>query len=140
MLRFARAKLAVAEQREPSLSRTELRQGDMYALPLADRSADLVVLHLVLHYAQQPAAAVAEAARLLGPEGRLLIADFAPHDREELRDQAAHARLGFSDQQMAEWMGAAGLSPAVADTLEGDELTVKLWLGERPAEPVRRVA
>ena len=140
MLRFARAKLAIAEQREPSLARTELRQGDMYALPLADRSADLVVLHLVLHYAQQPAAAVAEAARLLGPEGRLLIADFAPHDREELRDQAAHARLGFSDQQMAEWMGAAGLSPAVADTLEGDELTVKLWLGERPAEPVRRVA
>ena len=140
MLRFARAKLAAAEQSEPSLARTELRQGDMYALPLADRSADLVVLHLVLHYAQQPAAAVAEAARLLGPEGRLLIADFAPHDREELRDQAAHARLGFSDQQMAEWMGAAGLSTAVADTLEGDELTVKLWLGERPAEPVRRVA
>jgi ArsR family transcriptional regulator len=140
MLRFARAKLSAAGQEQPALSRAELRQGDMYALPLADRSADLVVLHLVLHYAQQPAAAVAEAARLLGPGGRLLIADFAPHEREELRDQAAHARLGFSDQQMAEWMGAAGLSPAVADTLEGDELTVKLWLGERSAEPVRRVA
>jgi ArsR family transcriptional regulator len=140
MLRFARAKLSAAGQSVPALARAELRQGDMYALPLADRSADLVVLHLVLHYAQQPAAAVAEAARLLGPDGRLLIADFAPHDREELRDQAAHARLGFSDQQIAEWMGAAGLVPSVASALEGDELTVKLWLGERPAEPVRRVA
>ncbi len=140
MLRFARAKLSVAGRAEPSLARAELRQGDMYALPLPDRSADLVVLHLVLHYAQQPGAAVAEAARLLGPEGRLLIADFAPHEREELRDQAAHARLGFSDQQIAEWMGVAGLVPSVTETLEGDELTVKLWLGERPAEPLRRVA
>jgi ArsR family transcriptional regulator len=136
MLRFARAKLSSRAE----LTKAELRQGDMYALPLQDRSADIVVLHLVLHYAQQPAAAVAEAARLLGPGGRLLIADFAPHEREELRDQAAHARLGFSDQQMAEWFGAAGLVSAQMDALEGGELTVKLWLGERPAEPVRRVA
>ena len=136
MLRFARAKLSS----RADMARAELRQGDMYALPLQDRSADLVVLHLVLHYAQQPAAAVAEAARLLGPGGRLLIADFAPHEREELRDQAAHARLGFSDQQMAEWFGAAGLVPAQIEALAGGELTVKLWLGERPAEPVRRVA
>jgi len=136
MLRFARAKLSS----RADMARAELRQGDMYALPLQDRSADLVVLHLVLHYAQQPAAAVAEAARLLGPGGRLLIADFAPHEREELRDQAAHARLGFSDHQMAEWFGAAGLAPAQIEALAGGELTVKLWLGERPAEPVRRVA
>ena len=136
MLRFARAKLSLRAE----MARAELRQGDMYALPLQDRSADIVVLHLVLHYAQQPAAAVAEAARLLGPGGRLLIADFAPHEREELRDQAAHARLGFSDQQMSEWFGAAGLAPTQIEALEGGELTVKLWLGERPAEPVRRVA
>jgi ArsR family transcriptional regulator len=136
MLRFARSKLAA----DAGLARAELRQGDMYALPLADRSADVVVLHQVLHYAQQPAAAIAEAARLLGPEGRLLIADFASHDREELRDRAAHARLGFSDQQIAEWFGAAGLIARPAEALAGDELTVKLWLGERPAEPVRRVA
>jgi ubiquinone/menaquinone biosynthesis C-methylase UbiE len=136
MLRFARAKLSAQDE----LAKAELRQGDMYALPLEDRSADLVILHLVLHYAQQPAAAVAEAARLLGPGGRLLIADFAPHDRDDLRDQAAHARLGFSDPQMGEWFGAAGLAVARTEALEGGELTVKLWLGERPAEPVRRVA
>jgi ubiquinone/menaquinone biosynthesis C-methylase UbiE len=140
MLRFARSRLAAAGQRDASVARAELRQGDMYALPLADRSADVVLLHQVLHYAQQPAAAVAEAARLLGPGGRLLIADFAPHDREDLRDQGAHARLGFSDQQVFEWFGAAGIEPERADALEGGELTVKLWLGARPADVVRKVA
>jgi ubiquinone/menaquinone biosynthesis C-methylase UbiE len=134
MLRFARSKLSAAG------ASAELRQGDMYALPLADRSADVVILHQVLHYAQQPGAAVAEAARLLGPGGRLLIADFAPHEREDLRDEQAHVRLGFSDQQMADWFGTAGLVAKPAAALEGGELTVKLWLGERPAEPVRRVA
>jgi ArsR family transcriptional regulator len=134
MLRFARSKLAAAG------CTAELRQGDMYALPLPDGSADVVVLHQVLHYAQQPAAAVAEAARLLAPGGRLLIADFAPHDREELRDQAAHARLGFSDQQIGEWLDAAGLAAQPSRALEGGALTVKLWLGLRPAEPVRKVA
>lgn len=140
MLRLARARLAAAGQSDPAVARAELRQGDMYALPLIDGSADVVMLHLVLHYAQQPAAAVAEAARLLGPGGRLLIADFAPHEREELRDTAAHTRLGFSDEQMADWFVAAGLSLKRADALAGGALTVKLWLGERPVETVRRVA
>ena len=75
MLRLARVKLA-----EAGLARAELRQGDMYALPLPSASADTVIIHQVLHYAQTPAAAVAEAARLLTPGGRLLIADFAPSD------------------------------------------------------------
>jgi ArsR family transcriptional regulator len=136
MLRFARAKLSRGE----ATARAELRQGDMYALPLPDRSADVVVLHQVLHYAQQPAAAVAEAARLLGPGGRLLVADFAAHDREELRTADAHVRLGFSDDQMRDWLGAAGLDLAETRALEGGALTVKLWLGERPANPVRKVA
>lgn len=140
MLRFARSKLAAAEGSDVPPARAELRQGDMYALPLADRSADLVVLHQVLHYAQQPGSAIAEAARLLASGGRLLIVDFASHDREELRDQAAHARLGFSDQQIADWYGAAGLVAQPAAALDGDELTVKLWLGARPVEAVRRVA
>ena len=138
MLRFARAKLARAVA--PALAHAELRQGDMYALPLADRSADLVVLHQVLHFAQQPAAAIAEAARLLGPGGRLLVADFAPHDREELRSGDAHARLGFADEQIAEWFGAAGLVPARPAVLAGGELTVKIWLGERSPQAIRRVA
>jgi ArsR family transcriptional regulator len=126
MLRFARARLAAA-----GLERAELRQGDMYALPLETGAADTVVLHQVLHYAQTPAAALAEAARLLGPRGRLLLVDFAAHDRDELRDKEGHARLGFADDQVGGWLAAAGLEPAGIDTLAGGELTVKLWLGRR---------
>ncbi len=128
MLRLARAKLG-----EQGLGNAELRQADLYALPLGDGGADVAILHHVLHFAQQPGAAIAEAARVLSPGGRLLIADFAPHDREELRTQDAHTRLGFSDAQIEGWFAAAGLMPARIETLEGGELTVKLWLGRKAA-------
>lgn len=134
MLRLARAKLS-----EAGLSHAELRQADLYALPLDDGEADLAVLHHVLHYAQQPGAAITEAARVLGEGGRLLIADFAPHDREELRQRDAHTRLGFSDAQIAGWFEAAGLMPARIETLEGGELTVKLWLGRKARGQGREV-
>ena len=124
MLRLARAKLGGA---------AELRQADLYALPLADDAADVAVLHHVLHFAEDPAAAIAEAARVLGGGGRLLIADFASHDREELRLRDAHVRLGFADAQVAGWFAAAGLQLARQETLEGGELTVKLWLGRKAA-------
>lgn len=126
MLRLARAKLA-----ERGLTNAELRQADLYALPLADDAADVAILHHVLHFAQQPGAAIREAARVLMAGGRLLIADFAPHDLEELRTRDAHARLGFSDEQMLGWFEAAGLLPARIETLEGGELTVKLWLARK---------
>jgi ArsR family transcriptional regulator len=126
MLRLARAKLS-----ERGLANAELRQADLYALPLGDGAADVAILHHVLHFAQQPGAAIAEAARVLSDGGRLLIADFAPHDREELRTRDAHTRLGFSDEQIAAWFDAAGLMPARTETLKGGELTVKLWLARK---------
>jgi ArsR family transcriptional regulator len=134
MLRMARVKLA-----EAGLP-AEVRQGDMYALPLGSGSADTVIIHQVLHYAQQPASAVAEAARLLGPGGRLLIVDFAPHEREELRARDAHARLGFADEAVLGWMAAAGLDARVVEHLEGGELTVTLWQGERSQARLKVVA
>ncbi len=126
MLRLARAKLS-----ERGLDKAELRQADLYALPIEDGAADLAIVHHVLHFAQAPDAAIAEAARVLDEGGRLLIADFAPHEREELRSQDAHARLGFSDEQMLGWFASAGLAPVRTETLEGGELTVKLWLGRK---------
>ena len=134
MLRLARAKLG-----ERGLANAELRQADLYALPLPDGAADVAILHHVLHFAQQPGAAIHEAARVLGAGGRLLIADFAPHDREELRARDAHTRLGFSDAQMEGWFAAAGLLPARIETLEGGELTVKLWLARKMGAPAREV-
>ena len=132
MLRLARAKLH-------DRANTELRQADLYALPMADGAADVAILHHVLHFAQQPGAAIAEAARVLAPGGRLLIADFAPHDREELRSRDAHTRLGFSDAQIAGWFEAAGLDLAQVETLEGGELTVKIWLGRKAGAALHEV-
>jgi ubiquinone/menaquinone biosynthesis C-methylase UbiE len=135
MLRLARVKLGQA-----GLAFAELRQGDMYALPLASGAADTVIIHQVLHYAQQPSAAIAEAARLLVPGGRLLIVDFAPHEREELRNTDAHLRLGFADEVMLKYLESAGLEGRVVEHLEGGELTVKLWIGLRPAQQLKVVA
>lgn len=134
MLRLARAKLSTR-----GLDHAELRQADFHALPLEDAAADLAILHHVLHFAQAPEAVIAEAARVLAPGGRLLIADFAPHEREELRTRDAHARLGFADVQMAGWFDAAGLETQSVETLEGGELTVKLWLGRKLGSPVQEV-
>lgn len=134
MLRLARAKLS-----EQGLANAELRQADLYALPLQDGGADTAILHHVLHFAQQPRAAIAEAARVLGAGGRLLIADFAPHDREELRSRDAHTRLGFSDEQILGWFESAGLGPVLVETLEGGELTVKLWLGRKIDSEMKEV-
>ena len=132
MLRLARAKLA-----ERGLANAELRQADLYALPMADGGADAAIIHHVLHFAQQPGAAIAEAARVLAPSGRLLIADFAPHEREEFRSRDGHTRLGFSDEQILGWFGAVGLAPVRTETLEGGELTVKLWLGHKAGSPLK---
>lgn len=130
MLRVARAKIEAA-----GLPSAQVRQADMYALPVADGGVDTVILHQVLHYAHEPAQAIREAARVLAPRGRLLIVDFAPHDREELREQHAHVRLGFEDELVCGWLEAAGLKPRVVDHLTGGPLTVTLWIGERPALP-----
>ena len=124
MLRLARAKLDGQQA-------CELRQGDIAALPLDDGSADTVIVHQVLHFIPAPEAALAEIARLVAPDGRLLIVDFAPHEHEVLRVQDSHARLGFSDGQIAGWLGEAGLVVTQTEELTGGALTVKLWLAER---------
>jgi ArsR family transcriptional regulator len=134
MLRLARVKL------ESAGIPSSLRQGDMYALPLSDQSADTIVIHQVLHYAHSPAAAVAEAARVLAPGGTLLVVDFAAHEREELRDTDAHVRLGFEDEVMTGWFASAGLTVDHVEHLKGGELTVTLWRGVKAAIPQRRAA
>lgn len=115
-----------------------VRLGDMYQLPLADASFDAVVIHQVLHYADRPAAAIAEAARVLRPHGVLVLVDFAPHGLEFLRDEHAHRRLGFADAEIAEWCRAAGLEPAPPRHLAGNPLTVVIWTAYREAAGERR--
>ena len=131
MLRLARGRIEAA-----GLARAEVRHGDMYALPAPDHSIDTIVIHQVLHFAADPAAVLAEAARALAPGGRLLVVDFAAHGREELRTVHSHLRLGFADAQVTDWLTAAGLAARPLAHLpppRSDALTVTLWLAERPA-------
>lgn len=128
MLSVARAKLDRA-----GLRNCELRQGDMYQLPLSPNSVDAVTFHQVLHFGETPAAAIAEAARVLRPGGRLLVADFAAHELESLRDSHAHRWLGFRDTDVRDWFLEAGLAPGEPVTLPGDPLTVVVWPAEQPA-------
>lgn len=128
MLAVARVNLARANLRNCSI-----RQADMYQLPLPGGAVDAAVIHQVLHYAERPADAVAEAARVLRPGGKLLIVDFAPHQLEFLRDEHAHRRLGFADAEITQWCRAAGLEPEPVRRLPGDPLTVSLWAARRRA-------
>ncbi|MEC7741460.1 MAG: class I SAM-dependent methyltransferase, partial [Pseudomonadota bacterium] len=128
MLRVARAKL----QHLPA-ERVELVQGDFGSLPFAADSFDTVLFHQVLHFAQAPATVLAEAARVTRPDGRVAIVDFAAHQREELRDRHAHARLGFEDSALAGMLDAAGFEPAAPIALEDGELVVKIWIAQRRA-------
>lgn len=119
---------------EAGLQGVELRHGDIFATRLPDRSADLVVVHQVLHYLSDPASAVIEAGRLVAPGGRLLIIDFAPHALEFLREAHQHRRLGFSDDEMGRWMAEAGLLAPNLTTLpsaSSEGLTVKIWVAKR---------
>jgi ArsR family transcriptional regulator len=128
---------------EAGLSHIELRHGDIFDTRLPAGHADLVVVHQVLHYLSDPAAAVAEAARLVAPGGRLLIVDFAPHRLEFLRELHQHRRLGFSDEEMGRWLAGAGLEPAALKALPpatGEGLTVHVWCASRPDSPVSGAA
>lgn len=129
MLAVARANLERA-----GLRNVQLRQGDVYALTPGETGFSLIIIHQVLHFLDDPARAVREAARLLAPGGRLLIVDLAPHAVERLRSEFAHRRLGFSREEIAGFLGDAGLEPVASEALtplagEGDVLTVALWMG-----------
>jgi ubiquinone/menaquinone biosynthesis C-methylase UbiE/DNA-binding transcriptional ArsR family regulator len=128
MLRVARANIAKA-----GLANVYVRQGDMYRLAWDAPEFDVVTIHQVLHFADDPAAAVAEAARVLRPGGRLVIVDFAPHTYDSLRIENAHRRLGFADADMRAWLLAAGLVPVAPVKLPGEALTVCLWAGDKAA-------
>ncbi|MDX2258059.1 MAG: metalloregulator ArsR/SmtB family transcription factor [Hyphomicrobiaceae bacterium] len=140
MLAYARSRIE-----RLGLTNTQVRQGNLYALSLPDASADAVVMHQVLHYLSEPQQALAEAARILRPGGRLVVVDFAPHDHEFLREEQAHERLGFATEAVAQWCAEAGLDlvateALTADALAGAEarpashLTVMIWTAVcRPA-------
>jgi ArsR family transcriptional regulator len=137
MLNIARSNVATA-----GLDNVELRHGDIFSTRLPAGSADLVIVHQVLHYLVDPHAAVVEAARLVSSGGRLLIVDFAQHELEHLRAEHQHRRLGFAAEEIDGWLVEAGLEtdPPVALPPDTDGLTVTLWGARRPALAHRSAA
>ena len=142
MLLLARDRLERAGLRNCSV-----RQGDIYDLPLANDSFDVVILHQVLHFLDDGARAIREAARVLRPGGRLLVVDFAPHEQEFLREQFAHRRLGFAPDTVTLWITASGLDPVMHKSLAPEpgsegKIAVSLWLARDTralmATPLRR--
>ena len=130
MLALARARLG-----ERQLSHASVRLADMYRLPLPDAGFDLATLQMVLHYAEDPAAALAEAARVLRPEGMLVVIDLGPHGRQDLLAGLAHRWPGFDDAALAGWLGAAGCAPLPPVEIAGP-IPVRLWPARRLAVPV----
>jgi len=129
MLAIARASL------DDMQAKAAVRFGDAYAPPIDANAADLVTIHQVLHFLSEPARAVAEAVRLLKSGGRLVIVDFAPHELEFLREEHAHRRLGFADEEIAECCAAAGILNLRITSLaprQRGALTVKIWSGDKP--------
>src|SRR5882672_4735546 len=141
MLAIARDRLAKA-----GASHCQVRRGDVYRLPFAEGDAksgfDAVIFHQVLHYLDDPQGPLREAIRVAKPGARILIADFAPHEIEFLREEHAHRRLGFSDREVQSWFKAAGLKPLALESLapssSAEGLTVQLWLAESPGAAARR--
>ena len=141
MLAIARERLAHA-----GIANCQVRRGDVYRLPFTDGDPktgfDAVLFHQVLHYLDDPQAALREAIRVAKPGARILIADFAPHDLEFLREEHAHRRLGFSDREVQSWFKAAGLKPLAVESLAprsgAEALTVMVWLVETPGAAARR--
>jgi ArsR family transcriptional regulator len=138
MLNIARNEVA-----EAGLKQIELRHGDIFGTGLPSQCADVVVVHQVLHYLSDPAAAVREAARIVREGGRLVIVDFAPHGLEFLREQHQHRRLGFAEAEMTRWLAECGLSNVHLKDLpsiRSDGLTVRIWTAERGREGRRSAA
>jgi ubiquinone/menaquinone biosynthesis C-methylase UbiE/DNA-binding transcriptional ArsR family regulator len=130
MLLLARARLERAGLRHCSV-----RQGDIYDLSLPRDSFDVIIIHQVLHFLDDGARAIREAARVLAPSGRLLIVDFAPHELEFLREEHAHRRLGFAPEAMSQWLAAAGLDVTMHKSIAPErgtdgKIAVSLWLAQ----------
>ncbi len=126
MLTLARANLD-----RHNLRHCSVQHGDMYQLDLPGGNFDVVTIHQVLHFAEAPEVAVAEAARVLKPGGQVIIVDFYRHDLQELRDNHEHRWLGFHDGQILDWCQSAKLAPKAPQHLPGDPLTVGLWTAQK---------
>ncbi len=139
MLTVARSKL-----QEAGAGNASVRHGDATASPYPDACANLVIIHQVLHFLDDPARALVEAARVLKPGGRLVVVEFAPHTLEHLRTDHAHRHLGVSESDLGRWAEKAGLAVKSARTFrspDGDKgIAVMVWSADSVKSAKRSAA
>jgi ubiquinone/menaquinone biosynthesis C-methylase UbiE/DNA-binding transcriptional ArsR family regulator len=90
------------------LKNLEFRLGDLESPPIDPQSMDLVVLSQALHHAENPAAAIAAAHRILRPGGQILILDLLQHNFEKARELYGDRWLGFAESDLHRWLEEAG--------------------------------
>lgn len=129
MLEVARTELDAQ-----GLKNCQVRLADMYRLPFPAGRFDVVTANMLMHHADHPARMIEEAARVLRPGGRLVVVDFAPHEMIELRDEHEHRWLGFSNPEMERFFDRAGLAPLAPERLDGEHLTVCIWVARKAIE------
>jgi len=128
MLLVARSNLDTA-----AVTNCTVRQNDIHRLNFPDQVADVITIHQVLHYLDDPDRVIKEAIRVLKPHGQLLIVDFLPHDLEFLREQHAHRRLGIAERTLRQWCHRYGCTLVEHEHLsnrennQNDALTAGLW-------------
>ena len=114
----------------------EYRQGDMEEVPIASGEVDLVFFSQSLHHALHPERALAEAARILGDSGRIVVLDLLKHRFEEAREMYADEWLGFSEaelESMLENAGFANVETAVVDKdAEAPQFQTLMAVAEKP--------
>jgi SAM-dependent methyltransferase len=89
------------------------KRGEFDRAPVQDASADLVLLSQALHHAEAPERVLAEAYRILRPEGRVLILDLRAHTEEWVREKLGDRWLGFTDERLRALIEAAGYRDVV---------------------------
>ena len=128
--------VAAASERLRRFGNVRVQEGDMHALPFADDHFDLVVLMHALTYAARPAVAVAEAARVLRPGGRLLLCSLARHEHRAVVAAYGHVNLGFAEKELRRFLEKAGLGIATAETVTREKrpphFEVSSLIGSKP--------
>ena len=125
--------LPVARSKLQRAANASVRHGDATASPYPDHCASLVIIHQVLHFLDDPARALNEAARVLKPGGRLVIVEFAPHSLEHLRTDHAHRHLGVSEADLARWGEKAGLAVKASKMFRAPDdkgVSVMVWAAD----------
>jgi len=117
------------------IGNVEWKKGDLTRLPLRDGSLDVALLSQALHHASDPERALAEAARVLKPGGRVLILDLRTHDQDWVRQRFGDQRLGFTQDELRGLLTGAGLTQArvgVGAAKTGDPFTVLVASAAKP--------